>query len=81
MGKINRTDAKIYLDLDETTAQLTRMNHRTKSRLAAAASVAVSLAFLAYALSGRPGYESAALAFIVFFATHTFESVCSLFDR
>ena len=25
--KINRTDAKIYLDLDETTAQLTRMNH------------------------------------------------------
>lgn len=57
------------------------MTNKTKSRLEAAASVAVSLAFLAYALSGRPGYESAALAFIVFFATHTFESVCSLFDR
>lgn len=57
------------------------MTQKTKPRFAAAASIAVSLAFLAYALSGRPGYESAALAFIVFFATHTFESVCSLFDR
>lgn len=57
------------------------MTNKTKSRLAAAASVLVSIAFLACAFSGLPGYEAATLAFLVFFATHTFDSVCSLFDR
>jgi hypothetical protein len=57
------------------------MNNRTKQILETAASIAVSTAFLTYAFSGLPGFEIALFAFMGFFATHTFESVCGLFDR
>jgi hypothetical protein len=57
------------------------MNNRTKQILEAVASVAVSTAFLLYSFSGLPGYGIAFFAWLVFTATHTFESVCGLFDR
>jgi hypothetical protein len=56
------------------------MNNRTKQILETVASVAVSTAFLTYAFSGLPGYGIAFFAFMGFFATHTFGSVCGLFN-
>jgi hypothetical protein len=56
------------------------MNNRTKQILKTAASVVVSTAFLVYSFSGLPGFEIAFFAFMGFFATHTFGSVCGLFD-